>query len=106
MAKFVPVPVMRCDDSWMSEQPGMNENCEFRAGKRRRLHEPHIQPLTALIERWRQEGRPVPWADPDSGGIHSKILFLLESPGPAASDEHGSGFISSDNADPTARLFW
>jgi hypothetical protein len=84
----------------------MNDNRRVLVRKRRRVHEPHVQPLNELVEHWRQEGRQVPWADPDSGGIHSKILFLLESPGPAASTEHGSGFISSDNDDRTAELFW
>jgi uracil-DNA glycosylase len=43
--------------------------------------------------------------DPDSGGIFSRILFLHESPGPASSAEHGSGFISPDNNDQTAARF-
>jgi uracil-DNA glycosylase len=63
----------------------MNKDALFLAGKLRRLHDPHVAPLTELIESWRGEGRPVPWADPDSGGVHSKILFLHESPGPASS---------------------
>jgi uracil-DNA glycosylase len=90
----------------MSEQPRMNGNPEYLAKKRSRVHEPHMQPLTALIERWRREGRRVPYADPDLGGIHARILFLHESPGPRASDEHGSGLVSPDNADPSAERFW
>jgi uracil-DNA glycosylase len=92
--------------AWMSEQPRMNKDPEFLAGERRRVGEPHVQPLNALIEHWRQEGRKVPWADPGSGGIHSKIVFLHESPGPAASAGHGSGFISPDNDDQSAARFW
>lgn len=63
-------------------------------------------PLNALVEQWRGEGQDVRWADPDLGGVHSRILFLLESPGPAASAGHGSGIISPDNNDQTAGLFW
>ena len=48
----------------------------------------------------------MPWADPDSGGVHSRILFLHESPGPAAAVQHGSGFIGPDNDDQTAARFW
>jgi uracil-DNA glycosylase len=92
--------------AWMSEQLRMNKDPELLAGKLGRVHEPHVQPLNALIERCRQEGRQVSWADPDSGGIHSKILFLHESPGAAVSARHGSGFISPDNDDQSAARFW
>jgi hypothetical protein len=63
--------------AWMSEQPRMNKDPEFLAGKRRRVGEPYVEPLNAGIERWRQGGRQVPWADPDSEGMHSKILFCM-----------------------------
>lgn len=91
----------------MSDQlPQMNRDLEFLTRKRRRIYEPHVQSLTALIERWSREGRRVPYADPDSGGIHARILFLHESPGPRASAEHGSGLVSTDNDDPSAQRFW
>jgi hypothetical protein len=54
---------------------------------------------------WRGEHRDVPWIDPDSGGIHSRILFLLESPGPKSSTGHGSGVINIDNDDQTDARF-
>jgi hypothetical protein len=49
----------------------------------------------------------VPAFDPLDGGDRAKVLFLLEKPGPMTSiergrDRPGSGFISSDNDDPTA----
>lgn len=84
----------------------MNRDPVFLESKRRRLHDPHIASLTALMESWREEGRLVPWPDPDSGGVHSKILFLHESPGPASSSGHGSGAISPDHDDQTAARFW
>jgi uracil-DNA glycosylase len=83
----------------------MNKDTQFLDDKLRRVQEPHVRPLNALVERWRQEGRPVPWVDPDSGGIASRILFLHESPGPASSAGHGSGVISPDNNDQTAARF-
>jgi hypothetical protein len=69
---------------------------EFLAGKRRRTHDPHVRPLNALVDRWNGDRLRVPYADPDSGGIHANILFLHESPGPRASAEHGSGLVSTD----------
>lgn len=84
----------------------MNKDPAFLADKQRRVHDPQIVPLNRLVEAWRAKGRQVPWADPDSGGVHSRILFLHESPGPAAAVQHGSGFISPDNDDQTAARFW
>ena len=84
----------------------MNKHPEFLDGKRRRVHDPHVRPLNALVDRWNGEGWRVPYADPDSGGIHATILFLSESPGPRASAEHGSGIVSPDNNDPSAERFW
>ena len=63
------------------------------------LWEPHVQPLTALIETWRSRGLNVPDVDPNDGGVFAKALFLLESLGPRAVR---SGFISRDNPDPSA----
>jgi hypothetical protein len=57
----------------MTERPKMNGDPEYLAAKLRRVHDPHVQPLNGLVERWRQEGHQVPRADPDSGGVHSKI---------------------------------
>lgn len=84
----------------------MNRDRAFLADKLSRIHDPHIAPLNGPVEAWHAQGMQVPWADPDSGGIHSRILFLHESPGPAASGQHGSGIISPDNNDQTAARFW
>ena len=43
--------------------------------------------------------RPVPDADPADGGTDASLLLLLERPGRAV----GRGFVSRDNATPTAR---
>jgi uracil-DNA glycosylase len=72
-----------------------------------RMDEPHVRPLTTLVERMRREaGRPdVPWFDPDSAGVHARVLLLLEAPGRRAAgtaSSTGSGFVSPDNDDVTA----
>ena len=85
----------------------MNKDPEFLTDKLKRVHDLHVRSLNAMVEACsRREDRDVPWADPDSGGIHSRILFLHESPGPAASAGHGSGVISTDNNDQSAARFW
>jgi len=65
----------------------------------------HLRPLVRLVEELRAE-RPVacvPDFDPAGGGVHARVLFLLEKPGPMTAPEGGSGFISPCNDDPTAR---
>lgn len=90
----------------LAAQPRMNKDAGFLAAKLARVHDPHVRPLNDLVEHWRREGHQVPYADPDSGGVRSKILFLHESPGPRSSPGHGSGLISADNDDPSAARFW
>jgi hypothetical protein len=94
------------DNACMPAEPCMNRDPAFLANKKSRLQDPHIAPLNALVQTWRADRIPVPWVDPDSGGVHSRILFLHESPGPAASAGYGSGIISPDNNDQTAARFW
>jgi uracil-DNA glycosylase len=48
----------------------------------------------------RCRGLDVPNLDPNDGGVNARALFLLETPGPRAV---GTGFISRDNPDPSAR---
>jgi len=65
------------------------------------LSQPHVAPLTDFANdlRGRLQGE-VPDFDPLDGGINARILFLFEKPGPMAA---GSGFISRNNDDPTAK---
>ena len=80
--------------------------------KRRRLCKPHIEPLTNLVESWREKldidpatgVKPfIPDFDPCDGGTEAKMLFLMEKPGRMSVRPQGSGFISQDNQDRTAR---
>ena len=76
------------------------------AGKHARLREPHIAPVTELVDRIRAHvGHDhVPYVDPTSGGVYARVLFLLETPArPAAL---GSGMLSPDNDDATAANVW
>ncbi|GEO96293.1 hypothetical protein KTU01_24160 [Kocuria turfanensis] len=73
--------------------------------RRARVDEPHVAPLNALVRGWRAGGRFVPWVDPDGGGTGTRVLALMEAPGPATVAAGDLGFSSEDNPGPTARLF-
>jgi uracil-DNA glycosylase len=45
-------------------------------------------------------GRTVPWFDPDGGGEEAQLLFLMQDPSEVAT---GTGFVSPDNDDLSAR---
>lgn len=77
--------------------------------KKRRLSEPHVASLTRLVQEINADhdhAHAVPWFDPNDGGVHAKVLFLAENPGPKASAHKGSGFVSADNDDGTAENFF
>ncbi|WP_458071113.1 uracil-DNA glycosylase [Rhodanobacter sp. BL-MT-08] len=77
-----------------------------RATRLQQINESHIAPLTAFVETLRMEAGPdasIPYFDPWDGGVEAKILFLLEAPGPKAV---GSGFISRNNPEETAKNFF
>tara|TARA_R110002073_G_scaffold118918_1_gene258740 strand:+ start:662524 stop:663765 length:1242 start_codon:yes stop_codon:yes gene_type:complete len=67
---------------------------------------PHVQPLNGMVQKWNGDGLLVPWFDPIEGGVDAEILILLQSPGPKADREKGSGFISPDNNDMSAQRMW
>ena len=77
-----------------------------RQTRRAFLTMPHIAPLTEYVLGLRRRGNAdYPFFDPFDGGIEASVLFLFEKPGAMTSatlNEHGSGFISRDNDDPTA----
>lgn len=71
------------------------------AARMARIHDEHVAPLTAFVDKVRADGRPdVPYFDPLDGGVHAECLFVLEAPGPKAVR---SGFVSRNNPDETAK---
>src|SRR5260370_6932856 len=73
------------------------------------LNLPHVAPLTAYAAKLRLRGSvEVPDFDPLDGGVDARVLFLSEKPGSKTADgskfsgRSGSGFVSRNNADPTA----
>ncbi|MCJ2089101.1 uracil-DNA glycosylase [Methylobacterium sp. E-005] len=70
------------------------------AARRALIGAPHIAPVRALAARISAErGAPVPTPDPLDGGIGARMLFLLETPGPAVLR---TGFVTRDSANGTA----
>ncbi len=68
---------------------------------------PPVATLNRWVERIQQHpGLPpgaaatIPWFDPRGGGDQAKVLFLMQDPSKVAT---GTGFISPDNDDITAR---
>ncbi|GAB98509.1 hypothetical protein GONAM_02_00310 [Gordonia namibiensis NBRC 108229] len=72
-----------------------------------RIWEPHVAPLNELANRVADaEGLPhghVPYVDPDAGGVRARMLVLLDNPSTKAEAGTGSGLLSLDNNDRTAR---
>ena len=91
--------------------PGVDEprSNQYECNRDRKLGllgEPHVAPLTEFVKRLRCEhpGKLVPWFDPDEAGVCAPILILMQAPGPGAIRElGGSGFVSANNDDPTAK---
>ena len=68
------------------------------------LRSAHMVPLAAFCAALRRPGLEVPDLDPLDGGTGARLLLLLEKPGPKTSPARGgTGFVSFDNPDPTAR---
>jgi uracil-DNA glycosylase len=87
------------------DEPKSLSDAACRAALHARLREPHILPLTKLVDQIRLEqgcGIALPYCDPADGGIQAECLFVLEAPGPRAV---ASGFVSRNNPDETAKNF-
>jgi len=75
--------------------------------KRGRIDDPAVAPLNTLVRAWRSADATnvmIPWFDPDDGGVHARLLILMESPAPRTVSAAGSGFCSQDNPDRSNRL--
>ncbi len=88
------------------DKPKLLGNPAAKAARLLQLFDPNLKPLTNFVEDLRKEIGPeasIPFFDPWDGGIAAEILFLLEAPGAKAV---GSGFISRNNPDETAKNFF
>ncbi|GMA30486.1 uracil-DNA glycosylase family protein [Litorihabitans aurantiacus] len=74
-----------------------------------RADAPGLEVLGALVERWRTGPggvrRFVPGVDPRSGGTASRVLVLMQSPGPGTVAVGDDAICSEDNPGPTAAAF-
>jgi hypothetical protein len=68
-----------------------------------------VRSLNALAETWRTapdgSRRFVPSFDPRSGGTSSRVLVLMQSPGPQTIAAAHAAICSEDNPGPTAAAF-
>ncbi|GFG71484.1 MULTISPECIES: uracil-DNA glycosylase [Mycolicibacter] len=91
----------------MANVNGANANPNVVADKMRRIRDPHVKPLNDLADRIADaEGLKhgqVPYVDPDQGGLGARMLVLLDNPSTKAEADTGSGLLSLDNNDRTAR---
>lgn len=77
----------------------------FRAEQRATaLTAAHIAPINAFVDVIRdRDGRGwAPYVAPLHGGVDAQILSVLRDPGPATRADSGSGFLATENDDPTA----
>ena len=78
----------------------------FRAEQHARLREPHIEPITALVDDFSRSGNGfIPYSAPMFGGVRAEVLCVLRDPGPKTRDQSGSGMLCIENDDPTAEMF-
>ena len=101
------------DSTHADDLPRSLQYADVLARRNAMLEAAHIAQLTDYVRQMRllRPDVKVPFFDPLDGGIKSKVLFLLEKPGPMAAPTHpgargGSGFISRNNNDPTAQATW
>lgn len=93
------------------DNPKSLKNMAEREDRLKKRFESRVAKLNNFVEQVRQEtgkGCQIPYFDPEDGGVEARCLFLFEAPGPNAvdTDPHkGSGFISRDNDDQTAKNF-
>src|SRR6266700_7734696 len=93
-------------DQPLTDRPRLLGYPQARTARGAQLHQPHITPLTALVEARRDEtgqGANIAYFDPWDGGVDAEVLYLLEAPGPQAVV---FGFISRNNPDESAKNFF
>ena len=80
-------------------------NPAVRQRRRALLDRPHMKPLNEYVARLRRERKfgEIPDFDPLDGGIEAQVLFLFQKAGKQTVGCNGSGFISRNNDDNTAK---
>ncbi len=76
----------------------------FRCRQWERRYEGPAGPVNQLVDQLGSERpEPIPYCDPDYGGIEAEVLLHLSDPGPMTQTKNrGSGFISFQNDDDGA----
>ena len=97
MGRAVAPPPPNGDD-----YPGSLADPAVRSRRAALLGEPHVRLLTAYVRRLRCQAY-VPDFDPLDGGTDARLLVLMEKPGPRTAPPAGSGFVSCNTDDPTAK---
>lgn len=67
---------------------------------------PSLATLRDFVGDLSIRGRCVPGVDPEDAGADARVLLVLESPGPRSTSGAGTGVISVDNPDQTAKNCW
>ena len=88
--------------------PGRNTDPAALAVKNAHIRDRHVAPLNDLADRVADvEGIArglVPYIDPQLGGVEATVLALLDNPSTKAEAGSGSGLLSLENDDHTARF--
>jgi len=94
----------------VDDAPRSMRDAGVRERRKAMLGLPHVAKLSTFAAKLRERGSvEVPEFDPLDGGIDARVLFLFEKPGPMTSTggkRPGSGFISRNNDDPTAKAIF
>lgn len=86
---------------------GRNADADALAIKHAHVRARHVAPLNSVADKIAEdEGLApglVPYVDPQLGGTHARILALLDNPSTKAEAGSGSGLLSLENDDNTAK---
>ncbi|PPI02977.1 hypothetical protein C5C56_00105 [Rathayibacter sp. AY1D1] len=86
--------------------PRSMADLSFRRAQWEQRYAPHVAPVNRWVDELRNPyGRGwLPYVAPLHGGMEARVLSVLRDPGPATQDGIGSGFLCTENDDPTAEL--
>ncbi|MFD6893267.1 GreA/GreB family elongation factor [Rhodococcus sp. NPDC060086] len=91
-------------DRWIGQQQCSDK--AYRDDMYRRRTDPNVRSINEYVDRLRSEhpGVFIPYVAPTYGGVHARLLTLMQDPGPKTdlAKHNGSGMICLENADLTA----